>query len=124
MDKVVHFEIPAGDMERAKKFYSKIFGWKINDVPNMEYSIVHTVEVDAKNMPKEPGAINGGIMTNANVKTPVIVISVKSVDSYHKKIEKAGGKIVMPTTKVADMGLYARFQDTEGNIIGIWQNLM
>ena len=64
MDKVVHFEIPADDTGRAKKFYEDVFGWQINKVPmpGMDYSMVTTVETADKQMPKTAGAINGGLM--------------------------------------------------------------
>ena len=124
MDKVVHFEIPADDMERAKKFYSSIFGWRLRDMPEMKYTTVTTVEVDEKQMPKESGAINGGLMERTkDVRSPVFAIDVDSVDEYAKKVEEAGGRVVMPKTKVGDMGFYAYVTDTEGNIIGLWQNL-
>ena len=123
MDKVVHFEIPADNIERAKKFYQSLFGWKINDVPNMNYSIIHTVEVDEKNMPKEPGAINGGMFKREAGDSPVVVISVKSVDDSLKKIKKAGGSIALPKQTIQGMGYYAKVKDTEGNIIGIFQDI-
>lgn len=126
MDKVVHFEIPAADVARAKKFYSEIFGWQIDKVPSddMEYYMVKTVETDKKNMPLEAGAINGGLMKRmGKTETPVLVIDVASVDDYLKRIKKAGGKVVMEKQKVMDMGLYARVSDTEGNIIGIWEDI-
>ena len=62
MDKVVHFEIPADDMKRAQDFYKNLFGWKISEVPGVNYYFVITTEVDEKNMAKEPGAINGGML--------------------------------------------------------------
>jgi predicted enzyme related to lactoylglutathione lyase len=120
MDKVVHFEIPAEDMNRAKKFYKDIFGWELVDIPGMEYTIVRTVAVDSENMPKEPGAINGGIAKKSTKdETPVLVIDVPSIDGYIKKITAAGGKVVRPKMTVMDMGFYARVTDSEGNVIGI-----
>ncbi len=123
MDKVVHFEIPFDDAKRAKEFYSKVFGWKINEIPEMNYHMVHTVEVDEKMMPKESGAINGGMYKRdeSSAKSPVIVIDVKSVDEYVKKVKKAGGKVVIGKRQVGDMGFYAQISDTEGNVIGIWE---
>jgi uncharacterized protein len=124
MDKVVHFEIPADNLDRAKKFYQSLFGWQITDFPQMNYTIVNTVAVDENNMPKESGAINGGMLKrNHPGEQPVIVINVSSVDEYLKKVEKAGGKTVMPKVKVGEMGLYARVTDTEGNMIGLWEHL-
>ncbi|MBI4175613.1 MAG: VOC family protein [Candidatus Aenigmarchaeota archaeon] len=127
MDKVVHFEIPADNIARAQKFYKSVFGWKIDKVPEakMEYYMVSTVEVDQKSRkPKEPGAINGGLMPRMQKgEAPVIVINVSNLDSYLKKVTTAGGKIVMPKMSVMDIGLYARFADPEGNIVGIWQDI-
>ncbi|HLD97427.1 MAG TPA: VOC family protein [Candidatus Nanoarchaeia archaeon] len=59
---IVHFEIPAEDVQRAKKFYEKTFGWKIEkfQLPEDEYWAVYTTEVGSDMKPKEPGAINGG----------------------------------------------------------------
>jgi len=124
MDKVVHFEIPADDVARAKKFYQGIFGWGLMDVPGMEYTLVTTVPIDEQNMPKEAGAINGGIVKRIPTeKTPVIIINIPSADDYIKKITKAGGKVVAPKQEVMGMGLYARVTDTEGNVIGIWEDI-
>jgi len=126
MAKVVHFEIPAADLKRAEKFYGEIFGWKINKFPmgDGEYHMVQTVETDEKQMPKEPGAINGGFVARSEVqKAPVVVISVDSVEKYLKKVEQAGGKTVMPARK-SPVGIYALFTDTEGNVTGLWQDLM
>lgn len=124
MDKVVHFEIPAGDLERAKGFYKDVFDWKVEDVKDMEYTMLYTTEVDDKYMAKEPGAINGGMWKREKGdEKPVLVINVASVDDYVKKIEEKGGKIVTPKMAVGDMGYYAKFSDPEGNVLGIWENM-
>lgn len=122
MKKVVHFEIPADDMNRAKEFYEKVFDWNIMPFDPVYYLAV-TVPIDEKTMmPKEPGAINGGIMARMKeVPNPTIFIEVEDLDWYLKKIEAAGGKLVTPKTEVPQMLWFARIQDTEGNIIGIIQ---
>ena len=122
---IVHFEIPANDVLRAKKFYEKIFGWKIEkyQMPGEEYWVVYTTEVDKDKRPAKPGAINGGMYqrSETSAKNTVIVINVANIDSYIKKIKKAGGKVVAEKNKVGDMGFYAQVADTEGNVIGIWE---
>ena len=125
MNKIVHFEIPFDDKEKAMKFYKDIFGWELNDMPEMNYVIAHTVKVDEKFMPKESGAINGGMYKRDenSAQSPVLVIDVPSVDDYAKKIEKIGGKIIRPKHKVGEMGYYAQFEDTEGNVLGIWETI-
>ena len=68
MNKVQHFEIPADDMSRAKKFYAEVFDWEFEDypMPGMEYSAIYTTEVDKKTrMPKVAGSINGGLLNAA-----------------------------------------------------------
>jgi len=122
--KVVHFEIPADNLERAKTFYQQAFGWQISQYPGMEYHMVGTTPVDQKTqMPTEPGAINGGMTKRNNeVKNTVITVDVSDIDSSLKSIEKLGGKIIQNKQPVADMGFTAYFKDTEGNIIGLWQS--
>jgi len=124
MNKVVHFEIPFENEERAKKFYQTVFGWQIMKMPDMEYNMVTTVDTDQQTMtPKTPGAINGGLTKrDPTGPSPVVVIDVPNVDAHLDQIQAAGGKVVMPKVEVGDFGLYARVADTEGNVIGIWQN--
>ena len=69
--------------------------------------------------PKEPGAINGGIWKGDQNDKPVIVLTTKDLDGQLKKLQKAGGKVVSEKTKVGDMDWYAKFQDTEGNVLGL-----
>lgn len=123
MDKVVHFEIPADDPERAKKFYSKVFGWNIIDVPNMNYSTIYTAKTDKKGMIAEKGAINGGMFKRRADEKPILTINVNSINNYLGKLRKSGRR-VMPVQKIGEMGLYARFVDSEGNVVGLWENLI
>ena len=125
MNKVVHFEIPFDDQARAQKFYQDVFDWQINKFGDMDYWMALTCKCDSNSMmPTEPGAINGGLLKREPTgEHPVIVIDVPNVDEYLSKIEAAGGKVVMPKMQVGDFGLYSRVQDTEGNVIGIWQTI-
>ncbi len=123
MDKVVHFEIPADNLARAKKFYSTVFGWNMNEMPEMEYVLVGTVASDENGMPKEPGAINGGMLERQEpVKSTVITINVKNIDEAAATIEKNGGKVIRPKMPVGKMGFAAYFKDSEGNVVGLWQS--
>lgn len=121
MDKVVHFEIPADNVERAIKFYKSAFNWQITPVPQMEYTMLGTVEVDENNVPKEPG-INGGMMQRTDeVKCPVITIGVADIEEALKKVQSLGGKVVQGKMEIPQMGYSAYFQDTEGNVLGLFQ---
>ena len=124
MDKVVHFEIPVKDLERAKKFYSSIFGWEMNSVPKMEYTIATTGPTTEDRMPTESGFINGGFLKQKSpVLSPVLIINVEDIETSRNKILKSGGKILKEPSKVGNMGIIAYFQDSEGNILGLWENL-
>ena len=123
MNKVVHFEVPADDLARAKEFYSNVFSWQLQDVPEASYVMANTVHVDPVTYKPTEVGINGGmLLRNEHVKSPVITIEVESIDDHLKKIEEAGGKVVAPKTSVMDMGFSAYIKDTEGNIIGLWEN--
>jgi len=123
MNKVMHFEIPADDVERAKAFYTKSFSWQTQDIPEMKYTIARSVEVDENQMPKEPGAINGGIFKReSDMPHPQFYIDVDDIDKALEHIEEHGGKLVRGKTPVGDMGFVANFKDTEGNVLGLWES--
>jgi predicted enzyme related to lactoylglutathione lyase len=123
MRSVVHFEIPADDVARAKGFYSSVFDWKLQDMPEMEYTVVQTTEVDDETqMPTSPGAINGGLVRRSDeVPVPVLTVDVDSIDQALKQVQAAGGRVVRERTEIPGMGAYAYFTDTEGNTVGLWE---
>lgn len=126
---IVHFEIPADDVERAKAFYTKTFDWDISkfDMPaegstgGDPYYIVRTAETDEDHMVKTPGAINGGMMKRKDPNQPFMnYISVDSIEKTIEDIQSNGGEVLMPKTEVApNMGWIAAFKDTEGNLMGL-----
>jgi predicted enzyme related to lactoylglutathione lyase len=127
MQKVVHFEIPADDVERAKDFYGSIFGWELQtmQMEGGEYTSVKTTPVDEETqMPTESGAINGGMFQRSeqSPSSPVITIGVDGIDDALKQIEDKGGSTVTPRTPIPGMGAFAYFKDPEGNVVGLWEN--
>lgn len=122
MNKVVHFEIPVDDRERATEFYNSVFDWDLVHIPEMHYTTVGTVPTDDNQMPTEPGAINGGLMDrNDRTPSPVITIDVAEIDDALKKVEAGGGSVVTPKTPIPGMGAFAYFKDSEGNTMGLFQ---
>jgi uncharacterized protein len=121
---VGHFEIPADNPERARKFYSTTFGWKLIPVPGMDYTMVNTGPADDKGMPKEPGYVGGGIAKRGGpIEHPVVTIMVDDISAAEKAIVKNGGKIIQPKQPIGDgsMGHTGYFKDSEGNIVGLYQ---
>ncbi len=125
MDKVVHFEIPTDDLSRAKEFYASTFGWQLQTMGDLDYTLAMTTSVDEKTqMPTEPGGINGGMMKRStDTPSPVLTIGVDAIDDSLKKIESAGGSVVQARTEIPDMGAFAYFKDPEGNVMGLWENV-
>jgi len=114
MPTIVHFEIPADNVERARAFYSKLFGWEIKEIPGMDYWMITT---DGEK------PLGGGMMKRQNPgQTIVNYVDVPSVDKYATEIEKLGGKIIFPKTAIPEMGYFAICLDTEKNTFGIWEN--
>jgi uncharacterized protein len=121
--KVVHFEIPAEDVSRAEGFYKEAFGWNIQSMPEMDYTMVTTGPVGENGMPSEPGNINGGMFRRGgDLQHPVVTISVDDIDASLAKVAELGGSAVGEKTQVGGMGWAAYFNDTEGNVIGLWQS--
>ncbi len=124
MGGVVHFEIPADDQERARKFYQEVLGWRIDPVPRMDYNMVVTTTTDESGRPTEPGAINGGMVAREpDLKTPVITVDVPDINATLATVESLGGAVIRPRETIPGMGSYAYFKDTEGNVMGLWESL-
>jgi predicted enzyme related to lactoylglutathione lyase len=123
MDRVVHFEVPFDDGERATSFYRDAFGWELNSMPQFQYVMVTTTPTDDSGRPAEIGGINGGMLQRQGAITgPVITISVDDLDDALARVEKLGGKVAIGRQTVSNMGFSAYVHDTEGNLIGLWQN--
>ena len=120
--RVVHFEIPYDDGDRARGFYKELFGWQAMEMPELSYTIVMTgPSGDAG--PTEPGYIGGGMLSRQQAATdrPVVVIDVESIDETLARIGGMGGSTVVGRTPVGDMGFAAYFTDPEGNVMGLWE---
>jgi uncharacterized protein len=123
MGRVVHFEIPFDDADRARNFYRDVFDWEITPMPEMNYNMVSTGPTSNEGMPSEPGYIGGGMMQReAPVATPVLTLGVDDIDASIVAIEKNGGSAVGEKLPVGDMGFAAYFKDSEGNLMGLWQS--
>lgn len=113
MPTIIHFEIPADDIERARRFYTELFGWEIQKVPALDYWFIS---------PAGERAIGGGMMKRVSPQQTITnYIDVSSVDEYSRIIESLGGKVKMPKQAVPGMGYFVICLDTEGNTFGLWE---
>jgi predicted enzyme related to lactoylglutathione lyase len=120
---IVHFEIIADNVEKLRKFYAELFGWKIEKMPGpMEYWTIETVPVDEHGMLVRPG-VNGGMMKRENPQQkPLNYIAVGSVDEYSEKIKALGGNVVVPKQEVPRIGWWAFALDPEGNSFAVFES--
>jgi predicted enzyme related to lactoylglutathione lyase len=117
MSRVVHFELPADDPERAIAFYENVFGWKFEKWEGpMEYWLVSTGPED------EPG-IDGGLARRQSLETGLEnTIGVDSVDEAVAAIEANGGKVLRPKSALPGVGWLAYCVDTEGTTFGLMED--
>ena len=120
--RVVHFEIPFDDQDRAHAFYADVFGWTLVPLPEMHYVLATTGPSD-QGPPSEPGFINGGLLQRGQpVRGPVLTLEVDDIDACLEQVESLGGRTVSGRQAVGDMGFSAYFTDTEDNLMGLWEN--
>ena len=125
MNPVVHFEMPAEDRKRMADFYTKVFGWKTQQLgEDMGNYVLATTTDSNEKGPKKPGAINGGFFQKTDDKPaqyPSVVIAVEDIREHMLNVEKSGGKVLGEPMDIPGIGLYVSFFDTEGNRVGMIQ---
>jgi predicted enzyme related to lactoylglutathione lyase len=119
MARVVHFEIAAKNADRAQKFWSNVFDWKLQKWEGEhEYWMITTGDGDDM-------GINGGMMLKNDAPqdagSTVIVLGVESIDDTTKRVEEEGGAQITPKMAVGTMGWTAYCKDTEGTVFCLWQ---
>ena len=117
---LVWFEIPADNLERAKKFYGALFGWKIAPFPGFTGPEAQNyLHIDTGGPDASP---DGGLMGRMHPDQAITnYVNVPSVTRFAAKVEKLGGRICKPKTAVPEMGYFAICQDTEGNMFALWE---
>lgn len=123
---VVHFEMPAKDNARVKKFYSETFGWEMTQMGQEmgNYLLAGTTPVNQNQLALKPGAINGGFFEHRNEEgfnAPHIVIQVENIDEAIELVKKNGGDIKSEKMPIPGVGTYVSIKDSEGNIVGMLQ---
>jgi uncharacterized protein len=123
MNRVIHFEIQADDIARAKKFYEKALGWKIKQAMTkekggMNYWTITTGEAG-------PG-INGGLYERSASPEPFYLydctIAVPDLDKAIAAVKENGGIITREKMEIPGVGWFAGAKDTEGNRFGLMQS--
>ena len=113
---VVHWELLSKDPAKLSDFYEKIFGWQIQNHPEINYRLVQT---------GGQKGINGGILKPQRPEpwpgNMTVYIDVDDLAAYRKRIVAAGGKILVEEQEVPGMGTLSLFADPEGRMMGLWK---
>jgi len=121
---VTHFEIYGDDPIKLAGFYQGLFGWKIDQVPGMEYWLIQTVPTDAQGQPNSPGGINGGLMKRPmpDARNWLSYVSVASIDGMLEKARSMRAAVLRPKSAVPKQGWFALLADPEMNVFAVWQD--
>gem|GEM_PF-426222 len=124
MNSGVHFEMPAEDRARAKRFYETTFGWHMTQLGAEmgDYLLATTSPVDEQGMHLKKGAINGGFYQKGQAGTmPHLVIAVEDIARSMEMVKKAGGAIEGQPQEIPTVGNFVMFKDSEGDRVGMLQ---
>lgn len=112
---IVHVEIPSANVESAGKFYADLFGWKMQAMPEMNYTMW------------EAGDGSGGGFPAVSAENPagqvLVYFDSDDIDADLKNVENLGGKVVHPKTEIPGMGWYGVFQDPTGNVLAVYKSM-
>ncbi|MEW6285461.1 MAG: VOC family protein [Chloroflexota bacterium] len=112
---VVHVEIPAADVEAAGRFYQALFGWKLQHVPEMNYTMW------------EDGSGSGGGFPQVSAESPagqvLVYIDSDDIEADLKKVQALGGKVLHPKTEIPQTGWFGIFQDPTGNVLALYTSM-
>jgi hypothetical protein len=109
---IVHVEIQSNDLPRTKAFFRDVFGWKIQEVPKMNYTLFSA-----------PGAPNGGFTPPQGGMGPGTLNHILSseIDADVRRIESSGGAILVPKTAIPEIGWFAVFREPGGAVLALYQ---
>jgi uncharacterized protein len=111
-----HLEIPADDLDRARRFYSGVFGWELSDLPGMpDYPLFSFGQIESAG-----GAI--GKRGDSAGERLRVYIEVDSIDPVLERVPGLGGKVTTPRTQIPGQGWFGVIEDSEGNELGLFES--
>jgi predicted enzyme related to lactoylglutathione lyase len=109
----VHVELMTSDVARAKKFYSGLFDWRLEDIPGMDYTLINVGE-----------GTGGGMMKSVQPDAPSTWMAYVAVDDAVAATEKArdlGATICKEVTEIPGIGWFSVITDPTGATLALWQ---
>jgi uncharacterized protein len=109
-----HLELTTDDLKSAQSFYTKVFGWKLNEMPGMNYTMIDV----------GGSGVGGGMQGRPMPEAPtgwMPYVQVESVKTSVDKAIKAGATAILPYQEIGEMGAIGIFSDPTGCSIGVWE---
>jgi len=109
-----HIELTTDNLKAAQKFYSKVFAWKLSDMPGMSYTMIDVGQ-----------GVGGGMQSKPMPEAPtgwMPYVQVDDVKASIAKAAKAGATVMLPYQEVGEMGAIGVFSDPNGAVIGVWES--
>jgi uncharacterized protein len=109
-----HLELTTDDLKSAQTFYTKVFGWKLNEMPGMNYTMIDV----------GGSGVGGGMQGRPMPEAPtgwMPYVQVESVKTSVDKAIKAGATAILPYQEIGEMGAIGIFSDPTGCSIGVWE---
>jgi hypothetical protein len=109
---IVHVEIPAANVDAAAKFYQGLLGWKIQPVPEMNYTMWEAADGSGGGFPEVSADNPAGQV--------LVYIDSDDIEADLNKVEKLGGKVLYRKTEIPGTGWFGMFKDPTGNVLGLY----
>jgi len=116
----VHSELATTDLAKAKEFYGKLFGWKLEDTPMADGSTYTMIDVGENEY-----GVGGGMMKVPAPDMPsawLTYVSVDDVAAATEKVRALGGRVYRDVTEIPGMGAFSVVADPTGAALGLWES--
>jgi predicted enzyme related to lactoylglutathione lyase len=113
---IVHVEIPAQNVEAAGNFYRDLFGWKIQPMPEMNYTMWEAGEGDEYGGFPQVSAENPAGQV-------LVYIASDDIEADLANVKKLGGTVVHPKAEIPGTGWFAVFKDPTGNVLALYTSM-
>ena len=113
---IVHIEFSASDRQAAGKFYAELFGWKVQQMPEMNYATIDTGQTGI-------GAGLNPVQENYPAGTVIVYIHSDDIDATLARVQELGGKILVPKSEIPGVGWFGMFADPSGNQVGLLKDI-
>ncbi|MBO0979613.1 VOC family protein [Microbacterium sp. SD291] len=113
---ITHIDIPVSDLKAGAAFYSKLFGWKIEEMPGFE----------GYPMWRAPNGISGGGLAprGEGFVQPRSYVEVDSIDDTIALAQEAGASVAQAKQAITGTSAWAVIVDPDGNYVGLFEGVV